>query len=325
MQRPSQARGWGADSSCAAQCAIKFPPLGLLESARRPRRDPKQNVRAAHVIAPVKALFRRRDAAAPIAGRDHVGEEHQDHVLDRPPLARGARGDGGLEVGGQHEVVDVGGRGRAAGMWGPPLAGACRLPRPSPARKAATAGGPPGPQRVLLGRRGLARTSGTPGRTRQMNFFLVNERFVLADLPGYGFAVGSEAERRSWAAGRGIPARAVAVRAASSSVVPEGRRAGRRAGQTAGKGEGQFGPLNPPKNGMSRGDLRRHCLSFSGRWLRRRSPRVDHATHRARCASTHQASIRGRGAPHVALRGARPQTAIRAPGSGFKPGSRARP
>jgi GTP-binding protein len=51
---------------------------------------------------------------------------------------------------------------------------------------------------ALLGRRGLARTSGTPGRTRQINFFLVNERFVLADLPGYGFAVGSEAERRSW-------------------------------------------------------------------------------------------------------------------------------
>jgi GTP-binding protein len=51
---------------------------------------------------------------------------------------------------------------------------------------------------ALLGRRGLARTSGTPGRTRQLNFFLVNERFVLADLPGYGFAVGPEAERRSW-------------------------------------------------------------------------------------------------------------------------------
>lgn len=51
---------------------------------------------------------------------------------------------------------------------------------------------------ALLGRRGLARTSGTPGRTRQLNFFLVNERFVIADLPGYGFAVGSEAERRSW-------------------------------------------------------------------------------------------------------------------------------
>ena len=50
----------------------------------------------------------------------------------------------------------------------------------------------------LTGRRGLARASATPGRTRQLNFFLVNERFVLVDLPGYGFAVGPERERRGW-------------------------------------------------------------------------------------------------------------------------------
>jgi GTP-binding protein len=51
---------------------------------------------------------------------------------------------------------------------------------------------------AILGRRALARTSSTPGRTRQLNFFLVNERFRLVDLPGYGFAVGSEEERRGW-------------------------------------------------------------------------------------------------------------------------------
>jgi len=51
---------------------------------------------------------------------------------------------------------------------------------------------------ALLGRHGLARTSSTPGRTRQINFFLVNDRFVIVDLPGYGFAVGSAAERQSW-------------------------------------------------------------------------------------------------------------------------------
>ena len=50
----------------------------------------------------------------------------------------------------------------------------------------------------MLGRRGLARTSSTPGRTRQLNFFLVNERFHLVDLPGYGYAAGSESERRGW-------------------------------------------------------------------------------------------------------------------------------
>jgi GTP-binding protein len=75
-------------------------------------------------------------------------------------------------------------------------------------------GPPPGPPEVafagrsnvgkssllnaLIGRRGLARTSSTPGRTRQLNFFVVNETLGLVDLPGYGFAVGSEVERRSW-------------------------------------------------------------------------------------------------------------------------------
>jgi GTP-binding protein len=51
---------------------------------------------------------------------------------------------------------------------------------------------------TLVGRNGLARTSSTPGRTRQINFFLLNEAFVLADLPGYGFAVGPIEEKASW-------------------------------------------------------------------------------------------------------------------------------
>ena len=51
---------------------------------------------------------------------------------------------------------------------------------------------------ALLARRGLARTSGTPGRTRQLNFFVVNDRFRIVDLPGYGFAVGPEREREAW-------------------------------------------------------------------------------------------------------------------------------
>lgn len=40
----------------------------------------------------------------------------------------------------------------------------------------------------LVGQRGLARVSKTPGRTQQINFFLVDEAVVFADLPGYGFA-----------------------------------------------------------------------------------------------------------------------------------------
>jgi GTP-binding protein len=51
---------------------------------------------------------------------------------------------------------------------------------------------------TLLGRRNLVRTSRTPGRTRQVNFFAVGDAFRLVDLPGYGFAVGSETERAAW-------------------------------------------------------------------------------------------------------------------------------
>lgn len=40
----------------------------------------------------------------------------------------------------------------------------------------------------LLKRRGLARTSSTPGKTLSINYYLVNERFFLVDLPGYGYA-----------------------------------------------------------------------------------------------------------------------------------------
>ncbi len=40
----------------------------------------------------------------------------------------------------------------------------------------------------LVGQRGLARVSKTPGRTQQINFFVVEERLTLVDLPGYGFA-----------------------------------------------------------------------------------------------------------------------------------------
>ncbi len=37
-----------------------------------------------------------------------------------------------------------------------------------------------------------------PGRTQEINFFLVNDTFVLVDLPGYGFARVSKARRESW-------------------------------------------------------------------------------------------------------------------------------
>lgn len=50
----------------------------------------------------------------------------------------------------------------------------------------------------LVHRRKLARVSNTPGRTREVNFFKVNERFVLVDLPGYGYARVSKERRAEW-------------------------------------------------------------------------------------------------------------------------------
>ncbi len=50
----------------------------------------------------------------------------------------------------------------------------------------------------LLQRKGLARTSNTPGRTQSINFFLINEQFYFTDLPGYGYAKVSKAMRSDW-------------------------------------------------------------------------------------------------------------------------------
>jgi GTP-binding protein len=50
----------------------------------------------------------------------------------------------------------------------------------------------------LLGRKGLARTSNTPGRTQSINFFFINEDFYFVDLPGYGYARVSKSMRSDW-------------------------------------------------------------------------------------------------------------------------------
>jgi GTP-binding protein len=50
----------------------------------------------------------------------------------------------------------------------------------------------------LLQRKGLARTSNTPGRTQSINYFLVNDAFYFVDLPGYGYAKVSKAIRSGW-------------------------------------------------------------------------------------------------------------------------------
>ena len=51
---------------------------------------------------------------------------------------------------------------------------------------------------ILVRRKAFARVSRTPGRTREINFFEVNGRFVLVDLPGYGYAQISKARKAEW-------------------------------------------------------------------------------------------------------------------------------
>ncbi len=50
----------------------------------------------------------------------------------------------------------------------------------------------------LMKRKAFARVSNTPGRTREIHFFDVNRQFVLADLPGYGYARISKARKAEW-------------------------------------------------------------------------------------------------------------------------------
>lgn len=53
---------------------------------------------------------------------------------------------------------------------------------------------------ALTGRRTLARTSNTPGRTQQLNFFDLGGRLILVDMPGYGYARESKAKVEAWTA-----------------------------------------------------------------------------------------------------------------------------
>jgi GTP-binding protein len=50
----------------------------------------------------------------------------------------------------------------------------------------------------LLGRRKLAHTSSTPGRTQTINFYLINQRFCFVDLPGYGYAKVARSTKQAW-------------------------------------------------------------------------------------------------------------------------------
>ncbi|MCI5643501.1 MAG: ribosome biogenesis GTP-binding protein YihA/YsxC [Peptoniphilus sp.] len=52
---------------------------------------------------------------------------------------------------------------------------------------------------AMLNRKNLARTSSTPGKTRTINFYKVNDALRLVDLPGYGYAKVAKTEKEKWA------------------------------------------------------------------------------------------------------------------------------
>lgn len=68
----------------------------------------------------------------------------------------------------------------------------------------------------LLGRRGVARTSNTPGKTRTANWYLINDTFYFVDMPGYGYAKVPQEERSRW---RALIQRYVADREALMGIV----------------------------------------------------------------------------------------------------------
>lgn len=51
---------------------------------------------------------------------------------------------------------------------------------------------------ALMNRKALARTSSQPGKTQTVNFYNVNDKVYLVDLPGYGYAKVSQAEKEKW-------------------------------------------------------------------------------------------------------------------------------
>lgn len=50
----------------------------------------------------------------------------------------------------------------------------------------------------MINRKNLARTSGKPGKTRTINFYIINDDFRFVDLPGYGYAQVSKSEKEKW-------------------------------------------------------------------------------------------------------------------------------
>ena len=99
----------------------------------------------------------------------------------------------------------------------------------------------------LVGRKNLAYVGASPGKTTQVNYFLIDRRAYLVDLPGYGYAKVSQAEKERWAllpggggpdhhrrADRGHPPQAHGQRSCDARLVPPDGLSGDRGGQQAG-------------------------------------------------------------------------------------------
>src|SRR6266567_1256494 len=51
---------------------------------------------------------------------------------------------------------------------------------------------------MVIGKKGLAKTSSTPGKTQLINHFLINDKWYIVDLPGYGYAQVSKDKKDNW-------------------------------------------------------------------------------------------------------------------------------
>ena len=51
---------------------------------------------------------------------------------------------------------------------------------------------------MLIGKKNMAHTSGKPGKTQMLNYYLVNKEWYVVDLPGYGYAKVSQTKRKEW-------------------------------------------------------------------------------------------------------------------------------
>ena len=159
--------------------ALRHPPAGRPDvptSERAPTRRPARVV--AELLA--RARAHARDATSPAAAPPHRGARraHPGERMSADPLVI--------------RQLDYLGPMASVGGW-----------RPEPTLPEIAFGGRSNVGKSslinkLVRRKGWARVSNTPGRTREIHFFDVNDQFALVDLPGYGYARISKTRQAEW-------------------------------------------------------------------------------------------------------------------------------